>query len=407
MPLDIAEPSPFLRRWGGFVAVSFALGLGFATSSLPTPLYPVYQDQWHLLPSELTYIYALYMVGVLFALLFFGRLSDTLGRYAVVCLSLVMITGGLIMSGAASSINTLFVARIIIGFANGLLTTAGTLALADAHPRKDRRVASIVTSASIALGVGIGPLLGGLLAQTGFAPLRLSYFVIAALALGNLYLTWRCRHKLRQQAGPRARLSISPKLALPSAQTRTPFLLASIAAFLMFSTGSLLASLIPSFLYDLLPWQGPAVPGVAFLIMALAASTTQFSQRNLPAVKGLAIGLATLIMFLIAVSIGVISGSIIAFTACMILAGVGQGLCFMTATMIAAQSADDHRRSANMATFFAIAYIGGTVPVIVVGQLADIWGMTTAILVFCALAAVAVCGLVYQVLRLMRAQVGI
>ena len=95
-------------------------------------------------------------------------------------------------------------------------------------------------------------------------------------------------------------------------------------------------------------------------------------------------------------------GSIVAFTACMILAGVGQGLCFMAATMIAAQSADEHRRSANMATFFAIAYIGGTVPVIVVGQLADRWGMTTAILVFCALASLAVCVLVYEVRRLTR-----
>lgn len=403
MPLDAAKLPPFLHRWGAFLAVSFALGLGFATSSLPTPLYPVYQAQWRLLPSELTYIYALYMVGVLFALLFFGRLSDSLGRYAVVCLALALITGGLIMSGMASNINILLLARAIIGFANGLLTTAGTLALADAHPRQDRRMASIATSTAIALGVGMGPMLGGLLAQTGYAPLRLSYFVIAAMALGNLYLTWRCRHRLRQQAGPRARLSISPKLALPGPKTRTPFLLASLAAFLMFSTGSLLASLIPSFLYDLLPWQGPVVPGVAFLILALAAATTQFTQRNLAAFKGLALGLVTLVLFLIAVSIGVLTNSVIAFTACMVLAGIGQGLCFMAATMIAAQSADEHRRAANMATFFAIAYIGGTVPVIVVGQLADIWGMTAAILVFCALAAAAVCVLVYRVYRLMRA----
>lgn len=399
---EAAKLPPRLQRWGGFLAVSFALGLGFATSSLPTPLYPVYQALWHLPPSALTYIYALYMVGVLFALLCFGRLSDTIGRYAVICLSLSLITAGLVLSGVASSINTLLIARFIIGFANGLLTTAGTLALVDAHPNQDRRIASITTSAAIALGVGAGPLLGGLLAQTGFAPLRLAYFVVAALALGNLYLTWRCRHRLRQQTGVRARLSISPKLALPAPQTRTPFLLASISAFLMFSTGSLLASLIPSFLYDLLPWQGPAVPGVAFLVMALASATTQFSQRNLHPAKGLKLGLLALVMFLGAVSAGVATDSIFAFAACMVLAGVGQGLCFMAATMIAAQNADEHRRSANMATYFSIAYIGATIPVIVVGQLADLWGMTAAILVFCALAATALCVLIYQVRKLMR-----
>lgn len=402
MHANATKLSNYLHRWGGFLAVSFALGLGFATSSLPTPLYPVYQALWHLAPSALTYIYAFYMIGVLLALLCFGRLSDTIGRYAVVILSLGLITGGLLMSGVASSINTLLLARVIIGFANGLLTTAGTLALADAHPHQDRRAASIATSAAIALGVGAGPLLGGLLAQTGFAPLRLSYFVVAALALGNLYLTWRCRHTLRRQTGPRPRLSISPKLALPSPQTRTPFLLASISAFLMFSTGSLLASLIPSFLYDLLPWRGPAVPGLAFLILALASATTQFSQRNLHPVKGLTAGLIALILFLAAVSVGVTTGSVLAFTVCMVLAGVGQGLCFMAATMIAAQNADEHRRSANMATYFSIAYVGATIPVIVVGRMADSWGMTTAILAFCALAAAAFCLLIYKVRKLMR-----
>lgn len=401
MPTNAVRLHAILQRWGGFLAVGFALGLGFATSSLPTPLYPLYQSLWHLPPSALTYIYAFYMVGVLFALLCFGRLSDTIGRYAVVCLSLVLISGGLILSGVASSINTLLLARIIIGFANGLLTTAGTLALVDAHPSKDRRIASLTTSAAIAIGVGVGPLLGGLLAQTGYAPLRLSYFVVAAMALANLYLTWRYRAAIKQEPGTRKRLSISPKLALPGKSTRTPFLLASFSSFLMFSSGSLLASLIPSFLYDLLPWKGPAVPGVAFLLLAMASAITQFSQRNIDPVKGLIAGLITLILFLAAVSVGITTGSVLAFVACMVLAGAGQGLCFMAATMIAARSADEHRRSANMATYFSIAYIGATVPVIAVGRMADHLGMITAILVFCALAAIAFGVLIYHVRKRM------
>ncbi|HUH58909.1 MAG TPA: MFS transporter [Candidimonas sp.] len=387
----------YLQRWGGFLAVAFALGLGFATSSLPTPLYPLYQSTWGLLPSGLTYIYAVYMVGVLVALLFFGRLSDALGRYTVVCVSLFLIAFGLVLSGVASGINTLLVARAIIGLANGLLTTAGTLALVDAHPYKDRRIASVTASAAIALGVGAGPLLSGLLAQTGVAPLRLSYFVVAALALGNLYAAWRFRHALRKQAGSRSRLSIGPKLALPARLTRTPFLLASMSAFLMFASGSLLASLVPSFLYDLLPWRGPAVPGLAFLILAVASTVTQFSLRNMDPAKGLALGLVTLILFLAAVAAGVTTGSILAYVVCMVLAGVGQGLCFMASTMIAAQNSDEERRSANMATYFAIAYIGAAIPVIVVGELADLWGPTNAILVFCAVATVALATLIYQV----------
>lgn len=393
--------SPLLNRWGGFMAVAFALTMGFATSSLPSPLYPLYQADWRLQPSELTYIYSLYMVGVLVALLCLGRLSDTLSRYTVVCTSLMLMTLGLLLSGVASSINALLFARGIIGLANGLLTTAGAFALVDTHPRNDRRIASVTTSASIAVGVGLGPLLSGLLAQTGIAPLRLPYFVVAALALGNLWLTWRSRHTFAPRTGARARLSITPKLALPGKATRGPFLLASAAAFTQFAAGSLLASLVPSFLYNLLPWKGPAVPGIAFLILSAASAITQLSQRNIAPMKGLVLGLLTLAGFLVALCIGIWADSVWAFLAAMILAGSGQGLCFMASTLIAGQNSDESRRSANMATYFSIAYIGASVPVIAVGRLADHWGLAPAVMIFSALAVLALTALAWLARRIL------
>jgi MFS family permease len=387
--------SPFLNRWGGFTAVAFALAMGFSTSSLPSPLYPIYQMDWRLQPSELTYIYSLYMVGVLGALLCLGRLSDTLSRYTVVCISLVLMTSGLLLSGVASGINALLFARGVIGLANGLLTTAGAFALVDTHPENDRRVASVATSASIAVGVGLGPLLSGLVAQTGIAPLRLPYFIVAVLALCNLWLTWRSRHTFAPRAGGRARLSITPKLALPGKETRIPFLLASTAAFTQFAAGSLLASLVPSFLYNLLPWKGPAVPGIAFLILSAASAITQLSQRNIAARKGLIIGLLTLAGCLVALCIGIRTGSAWAFLIAMIMAGSGQGLCFMASTLIAGQNSDESRRSANMATYFSIAYIGASIPVLAVGRLADHWGLAPAVIIFSAGAALALTALAW------------
>src|SRR3546814_16425942 len=112
--------------------------------------------------------------------------------------------------------------------------------------------------------------------------------------LGNLWLTWRSRHAFTPRSTARASLSITPKLALPSKTTRTPFLLASASAFTQFAAGSLLASLVPSLLYNLLPWKGPAVPGIAFLILSAASAVTQLSQRNIQPIKGLVLGLLPL-----------------------------------------------------------------------------------------------------------------
>ena len=45
-------------------------------TTLPTPLYVIYQAQWHFSTSVITLIFAVYAVGVLVALLGAGRSSD-------------------------------------------------------------------------------------------------------------------------------------------------------------------------------------------------------------------------------------------------------------------------------------------------------------------------------------------
>src|ERR1700729_470326 len=60
------------------ITVSFLAG-----SSVPTPLYPLYQSLWGLTPMTITLVFGVYALGVLTGLLFAGRLSDHLGRRPV------------------------------------------------------------------------------------------------------------------------------------------------------------------------------------------------------------------------------------------------------------------------------------------------------------------------------------
>ena len=52
----------------------------YVGSTLPTPLYPLYQQQFGFSEFIVTAIYASYVVGNLTALFALGRLSDQLGR---------------------------------------------------------------------------------------------------------------------------------------------------------------------------------------------------------------------------------------------------------------------------------------------------------------------------------------
>ncbi|MGC8918457.1 MFS transporter [Streptomyces sp. PG2] len=54
-----------------------------AASSAPTPLYPLYQDQWGLSALAVTVVFSAYSLALLSALLTTGALSDRLGRRPV------------------------------------------------------------------------------------------------------------------------------------------------------------------------------------------------------------------------------------------------------------------------------------------------------------------------------------
>src|SRR5437016_4425454 len=65
---------------GAVFAISAAIAVMFMGSTLVTPLYVLYQREFGFSELTLTLIYAAYVVGNLGALLFFGRLSDLIGR---------------------------------------------------------------------------------------------------------------------------------------------------------------------------------------------------------------------------------------------------------------------------------------------------------------------------------------
>ena len=71
------------RRTLALAIVTTELAVIFVGAIMPTPLYPLYRQAFGFSGVMLTLIYAVYVVGNLAALLFFGRLADQIGRRAV------------------------------------------------------------------------------------------------------------------------------------------------------------------------------------------------------------------------------------------------------------------------------------------------------------------------------------
>ena len=72
-----------LGQGASFSLLVFANVLLMASTSAPSPIYPLYLERWGFSVTILTAVFAVYVAGLIAALLTVGSLSDHLGRRPV------------------------------------------------------------------------------------------------------------------------------------------------------------------------------------------------------------------------------------------------------------------------------------------------------------------------------------
>jgi len=380
------------------VAVAFLFNMAF--SAVPTPLYVLYQQRDHFSQIMVTIVYAVYAVGVIASLFLAGHISDWVGRRKVLALALLVNVMSAVLFILFPSLPGLIMARIISGISVGLTTATATAYLAELHdrarPTDSKRRAQVVAAASNLGGIGIGPLIAGLLAAFAPAPLRLPYLVFGLLLAGLALLVAISPETAGRQV-PRPHWR-PQRVAVP-ARARGEFFAATFAGLAAFAVFGVFNSLVPSFLIGTLHVTSHAVAGaVAFSAFAAAAvaqiATSGWANRSLlrRSVPILLVGLALFAggMWLSSLAMFVIGG---------IVTGAGAGLAFRGALVAAGDTAPPESRAEVLAGFFLGAYVGLSVPVIALGIATSYAPARDVMLVFAALVAVAIALSVRAVIR--------
>lgn len=132
------------------IAVSF-----LAASSAPTPLYAVYQADWHFSAITTTVVFGVYAIALLAALLVLGRLSDFLGRRPIVLTGVIMQIAALAVLSSAHGVPELLIGRIMQGLAAGIALGAIGAGMLDI----DRLRGTSLNSVSMGLGTAAGAML--------------------------------------------------------------------------------------------------------------------------------------------------------------------------------------------------------------------------------------------------------
>lgn len=367
------------QSWRPFILVSLALCIGTIGTALASPLYPIYQQLWQLLPSHITYIFVAYMFGCLTTLLFLGRSSNSFGFIRTLQTGLFFAVIGLTLSVFASNSYFLGFGRFIIGIASGLISTSAMLGLIytipDSHKQNAAQLSSIIT----VLGFGLGPFIGGAIAQFSDDPLITPYLPVIAAAILSLLSLF----SIKSLNFDRQPFSVAPHLELPEIRFKKLFYIASFTAFCAFGSFSLFASLAPSFIKNIIPWHGPLISGATIASILLVSALVQFIAKSIDMHKALNLGLILLISSYVILSICMIMHWSALFFISVICVGMGHGLSLLGAFALVHHMTNIENRAAVISTYLFIAYFGTIVPIIVAGYLSDHFGLMAGVLGFC------------------------
>src|SRR6201994_5137225 len=214
----------------------------FFASAAASPLYPVYQVRVGFSAATLTAVFAVYVLVLLVTLLFFGTVSDYLGRLPVILTALVFSVAGCAVFLAAHGVGALYLARSLQGIATGLASGPTGAALIELQPPGSQR-APLVPSAFSTLGLALGALITSALVQYAPAPTRLIWWALLAVFAAGIAAVLAMAEPGSRRPGVLA--SMRPRIAVPR-QARGTFAGAVPCLAATWALGGLYLSLGPS-----------------------------------------------------------------------------------------------------------------------------------------------------------------
>ncbi|MCY1142016.1 MFS transporter [Actinoplanes sp. Pm04-4] len=370
------------RHGRGFWLIAAVYLVALAFSTVPTPLYPLYQRADGFSAFTVTVVFAVYAIGVITSLLLAGHVSDWTGRHRVLqaSLGLELLAGVLFLTWTA--LPGLIVARFLTGLGVGMLTATATAYLLELHKAHRPEAAGtrfgVVSSAANLGGLGAGTLVAGALAQFVTSPLRTPYVVFLFLLALSVVAVAAAPETV---TAPAVRPRYRPQGVRIAGHKRT-VLVATASAFAAFAVFGLFTSLAPSFVAGALHYPSRLLAGVTvFVVFGAGAASQALSGRLTPRTRFVS-GLAAQAAGLIVLATGMEAASLPLFLIGGAIAGAGAGILFKSAVGTIAAGAPAHQRGESLAGLFLIAYLGLVGPVLGLGLAGQYVAATTSMLWF-------------------------
>lgn len=376
------------------VAAAFLVTMLGAT--LPTPLYPIYEQELGFGGLMVTVVFATYAVGVLAALLTVGRLSDQLGRKAVLFPGLAVAAVSSLVFLIPHSLPALFAGRLLSGVSAGVYTGVATATIVDLAPAGGRARAGLLAAAVNVLGLGLGPVVAGVLADHAPHPLALPYLLHVALVAVAAVGLAAVPEPIERRPG-RVRLQMQ-RVGVPE-EVRPTFVRATVAGFAGFAVLGFFTAVSPLFLGQVLHETRHLLTGLTVFALLGSATAGQIASARLAERTSLLGGCLALAAGTVVVAIGLMTALLPVVVTGAMVAGLGQGASFRAGLQAVTGAAPADQRSEVSSSFFLVLYVAISIPVIGVGAGAQVFGLVPTAVVFAGIVALLAVGAFVSLLR--------
>lgn len=358
-----------------------------AHSNMPTPLYYIYGREFEVTTGAITVIYAMYAVGIAVGLVLVNSVTARFGQRLTLVAAAVSGVFSNALFLAADAIGWLLAARILTGVACGFVMSVGTTFAIELTAERNRKATAVAATACNVVGMGLGPVLGGIAADYATAPVtvvfatHLALLVVAGVllvALGN-----RDHTGLASSTG-RFRPPSEPGF-------RPVFFGLSLVGLAGVGVFGLVAALTPAFLTDIGVDASFTVSGAVIACIFAGSAAAQFVLNKIGVRTGLFAGASALVVGLTLLAAAVNVSQIWVYVLAAVVSGVGQGMTMsrsVVSVSTAAQNAGE--RVSAVSLFYFLVYLLASAPVMVVGVVQRSAGLGTAAVLFSALSALAV-----------------
>jgi len=349
-------------------------------ATIPTPLYPIYQERFGFSSGVLTVVFAVYMVTALFSLIFVGPLSDCVGRRRVLLPALGLAAMGSMVFLFTQGVGWLLAARVLQGLGVGATLGTAVATLTELEPQGDHRRAARVGATAAVAGLATGPLASGAFAEYGPWPTVLVFVVHLGVLVPALLGVWAMPETVKEATLGGASPPLQ-HLSVPRG-IRRPFALASVTAFGAFGVVAVYMSLGPSVTETLLRVDSRMAAGAVVFALMGTSAVGQLGFGGWPIRRAMVVGPVLLAAGLGLIVIALFQKSVLLFVTGTLVSGLGHGLAFLGSQQLVDWVAPESSRGAIFSAFYVFIYLGAALPALGVGFGADVVGFLAAVVTF-------------------------